>query len=73
MAAKKQLFGNNIDPACIYCEFSRESTDANMVLCRKFGPVAPYYKCKKYIYNPLKRVPKRQPSLPQFSEDDFKI
>lgn len=73
MAKKKKLFGNNIEPACAHCEYGRLGTDKQMVLCRKFGPVAPYYHCKKYEYDPLKRIPRRPPSLPKYSEEDFKL
>ena len=74
MAAQKKLFGNNIEPACIYCQFGRGGGPDNvMILCRKFGPVAPYYKCKKFIYDPLKRVPRPRPGMPLYTEDDFKL
>ncbi|MDL2324464.1 hypothetical protein LJC61_04865 [Ruminococcaceae bacterium OttesenSCG-928-A16] len=73
MAPKKRLFGNSITPACIYCQFGRPSPDGIMVLCKKFGPVSPYYSCKKYIYNPIKRVPRKAPKLPSFSPEDFDI
>ena len=70
---KKSLFGNSIEPACIYCQFGRPAPDNVMILCRKYGPVSPYYKCKKFVYDPLKRIPKRRPKLPDFSPDDFSI
>lgn len=73
MAQKKALFGNNIEPACQYCQFGRPAPDKVMIFCRKFGPVAPIYKCKKYIYDPLKRVPRRQPKLPDYLPEDFKL
>lgn len=72
-AAKKKLFGNNIQPACTYCQLGRPSYDKTMVLCRKYGPVAPYYHCRKFTYSPLKRIPRRQPQLPTFSPEDFQL
>lgn len=69
----KKLFGNNIEPSCSYCEFGRPAPDGVMIFCRKFGPVAPYYSCKKFEYDPLKRVPKRPPPLPEFDHEDFEI
>ena len=71
--ANKHLFGNYIEPACTYCQFGRPAPDRVMVLCRKYGPVSPYFKCKKFVYSPLKRIPKRQPKLPAFSPEDFEI
>ena len=70
---KRKLFGNDIAPACAYCHFGKPAQDGIMILCSKFGPVAAYYKCKKYIYDPLKRVPKRLPNLPVFTAEDFQI
>lgn len=71
--AKSKLFGTNIDPACSYCLLGRPAPDRVMVLCRKYGPVAPFYSCKKFRYDPLKRIPKKQPELPQYSPDDFQL
>lgn len=71
--AKLRLFGKNIEPACSYCEFGRPSPDNVMILCRKYGPVAPFYSCKHFRYSPLKRIPKKQPKLPEFSPDEFEL
>lgn len=73
MLGKKKLFGSTVPPACTYCAFSRPASDKRMLLCRKCGVVSPYYKCKKYEYDPLKRVPRRPPALPTFTADDFKL
>lgn len=67
----KPLFGSNIEPACTYCFFGDVSSDGKMILCDKKGIVSPYYSCNKFSYCPTKRIPKRQPSLPSFSKDDF--
>lgn len=73
MFRKKKLFGQQVEPACLYCEKGRPAPDNVMVLCRKYGPVAPTYQCKKFIYDPLKRIPRRQPKLPEYDEEDFKL
>lgn len=73
MATNSKLFGNNIEPACTYCALGKPAADNIMVLCRKYGPVAPYFKCKRFKYDPLKRVPKRPPRLPDFSPEDFSL
>lgn len=73
MASKNNLFGNNIGPACVYCELGRPAPDNIMVLCRKYGPVAPHFKCAKFRYDPLKRVPKRAPKLPDYTPEDFEL
>jgi hypothetical protein len=61
---KKKLFGNNIKPACKYCEFSKIIPDKEDKLnCVKFGEVKPYDSCKKFEYQPLKRIPKKEIAL----------
>ena len=67
------LFGKNIEPACAYCRFGHPSPDQVMIMCSKYGPVTPYYKCKKFEYDPLKRIPKRRPPLPSLNPEDFKL
>ncbi|MFV0351897.1 MAG: hypothetical protein ACK5JF_06250 [Oscillospiraceae bacterium] len=69
----KHLFGDTIDPACAYCMHGTESSDQVMILCPRFGPVAPSFHCKHFKYDPLRREPKRRPKLPEFSPDDFKL
>lgn len=73
MARRSKLFGNTIEPACTYCANGQPAPDKVMILCKKYGPVAPYYKCKKFVYNPLKRVPKRRPKLPVYHKEDFEL
>lgn len=69
--AKYILFGAEIEPACQYCEYGRLAADKKMILCKKKGIVSPFYSCKKFFYDPLKRIPRRQPRLPQFTREDF--
>ena len=70
---RKTLFNQNITPACEYCTHSRPAGDGKMFLCLRAGRVSPYYKCRKFSYAPLRRVPKRLPKLPTFTPDDFKL
>ena len=55
---KKKLFGNNIKPMCKYCEKGK-AVGGDKIECEKFGMVKTYDSCKKFIYSPLKRVPKK--------------
>lgn len=43
-----------------------------MIYCRVRGVVSPYYSCRKFDYDPLMRVPRRQ-ELPQFDPEDFTL
>lgn len=73
MFRSKPLFGATIEPACEYCSHGRIASDPDMILCPKHGVVAPYYKCRRFDYDPLRRVPRRQPKLPSFSPEDFSL
>ncbi len=70
---KKPLFGRNIEPACEYCENGSPTIDGQMIKCKYKGIISKHDSCKKFIYAPLKRVPKRRPSLPQYDPDEFKL
>lgn len=60
MAPKKEYFGNKITPACEYCRFGVLSQTKTNVLCSKQGMVDLKYNCKKWVYDPIKRIPTRQ-------------
>ena len=71
---KKKLFGDYIEPDCAYCEHGNYTRDGKSVLCIKRGIVSPGYCCPKYLYAPLKRVPKgMNTQLPTFSAEDFEL
>lgn len=42
---------------CGFCEKAVPIFDENLVLCKKSGIVGINHVCKKFIYDPLKRVP----------------
>ncbi len=69
----QKLFGRSIEPSCNYCEHGRAMRGQDLILCDKKGVVAPYYSCKKFMYAPLKRVPKPRPKPMDFDPDDFKL
>ena len=68
--AKKSYFGNRISPSCSYCLFGNRSREGNKVLCEKQGLVDADYSCKKWVYDPIKRVPKKQLNIP--NQEDIK-
>jgi hypothetical protein len=72
-AMAKSLFVNYEYRFCSSCEHGRSSNFGDKVLCRHVGIIDPYFSCKKYKYNPLKRVPFRAPFLPVFDKEEFKI
>lgn len=68
--AKKKLFGNNIKPSCKYCELGTAG-EGDKIMCSKFGPVKTYDSCKKFVYSPLKRVPKKELQLANSAVNDI--
>lgn len=69
----ERLFGNDIKPACKYCAEALKQTEDGQVLCLKKGIVAADYACKKFTYDPIKRVPPRPKPLEVFSDEDFSL
>ena len=68
------LFQNTIEPRCGYCKQGRPLEDGQ-VICPKRGVVSPGYSCKRFAYDPLKRVPPRPvgPILPVGEAEDFEL
>ena len=65
--------GKDVSPKCEYCIYSIKTKDESTVLCKHKGITAPDGSCKKFAYDPLKRVPQHPASLPSFSADEFKL
>ena len=55
-----------IEKYCAYCEHSIPTYDKDRVLCDKKGIVLGGYKCRKFRYDPQKRVPTKNTAI--FSE-----
>jgi hypothetical protein len=68
------IFSDKIEPACLYCANGKLLEHFSQVLCKKKGMVTADYHCGRFVYDPLKRVPKKAAAFaPDFSKDDFKI
>ncbi len=68
------LFRKKIDPMCVYCHFGT-MVDEQQLICQKKGPQAPTDSCRKFRYDPLRRVPPR-PKKADFSDlspEDFSL
>ncbi len=70
---RRKLYGNNIQATCEHCLFGKRSSDGKAILCPHKGVMPLYHHCRKFSYDPIKRIPFRQPRLPKFSADDFTI
>ncbi len=64
------LFRKDIPHTCALCQFSR-SIDTAEFLCSRYGVVGANYKCRRFKYDPTKRIP--SPKLKVSSDLDFKI
>lgn len=68
------LFRKKIPRSCLYCARSTK-LDKGQMLCIKHGVVSAQYQCRKFCYDPFKRVPNR-PLMLDFSKyenDDFSL
>lgn len=68
------LFRKKLPRSCSYCSFSTELSEG-AVLCAKKGIKDPSKACRKFRYDPTRRVPLKQkaPDFSAFTEDDFSI
>lgn len=62
------LFRNKIEPSCAYCSHGRCGADEE-VLCVYHGVMNPWDKCRRFDYDPLRRVPEVEP-IPVAEADD---
>lgn len=68
------LFRKKIERSCLYCAYGTK-LDEDTVLCTKRGVVSADRKCRKFSYDPTKRVPPKPkaPDFCKYSEDDFTL
>lgn len=71
--AKRALYGNHIEKACGVCQHGRRSVDGQTVLCRYKGVVPAEKRCRRFVYDPLKRIPVRMPAPPSHSAEEFSL
>lgn len=60
-----------ITKCCAYCERSTQLANEEYVLCTKKGVVSQSYLCRRFLYDPMKRRPKKTPPLPVPDESEF--
>lgn len=68
------LFRKRIEKSCQYCSHGAKLND-EQILCVKKGVVTPTSKCRKFCYDPCKRIPAK-PKATNFSkydEEDFSL
>ncbi len=58
---------------CAFCDKSVLLKDRNTVLCSRLGVVACDHVCRRFRYDPLKRVPNVPPPVVGLSPDDLLV
>lgn len=68
------LFRRRIEKSCKYCAHSTRCSQDQM-LCTKRGIVSVTYACRKFLYDPFKRIPvkPKAPDFHKFDNDDFSL
>lgn len=68
------IFDKSIPKMCKHCTFAIDIDDETC-LCKHKSVVTYDYKCSKYKYDPLRRVPAQKPDFnpSTYSHEDFKL
>lgn len=71
MKNKKSSPERECPTACRFCEQAALLDGGNQILCRFHGIVSGDGKCRKFSYDPLKRIPHAPLRPPKLSEEDL--
>lgn len=68
------LFRKRIEKACGYCKHSTK-LDNDQALCMKRGVVSVCGKCRKFAYDPCKRIPAKSKALDfqKYDQEDYSL
>ncbi len=68
------LFRKKIEKSCLYCRYGTKMSE-DMMLCAKKGIVVISEDCRKFRYDPFKRIPAKPKALDfsKYEEDDFSL
>ena len=69
-----KLFRKNLEKRCAYCA-NGTMLNEREVACPHHGVTDCAYHCRRFVYDPLKRVPPRPAALKteNYSAEDFKL
>lgn len=69
------LFRKDIEKSCSYCVHAAKTIDSDLVICSKKGFTPCDDSCRRFKYDPLKRVPtKAKPKdFSQYDDVDFSL
>jgi len=68
------LFRKKIERSCSYCLFGTPLDDG-IILCSKKGMKSECDKCRKFRYDPCKRIPRKAKALDfsKYEQEDFSL
>ena len=68
------LFRKKMERTCDYCRYGTKMNE-EMMLCAKKGIVLPSDDCRKFRYDPFKRIPPKPKAMDcsKYEEDDFSL
>ncbi|MEE1075455.1 MAG: hypothetical protein U0K93_08260 [Acutalibacteraceae bacterium] len=66
-----KLFNKKLEHHCEYCVYGTNSEFSNEVLCLKRGVTDAKDSCRKYKYDPLKRLPPKAKISNNYNPEDF--
>ena len=68
------LFRSKIDPRCAYCRYGTALIGRDEVGCVRHGIMSASGRCRRFRYDPFKRVPPKPASLKRkYVDADFRI
>lgn len=69
------LFSKNIEPNCEYCRRAQIFENCEEIGCKLRGVMTSGDKCRRFVYDPLKRVP--EPPMVfrarEFDKEEFEL
>ena len=71
---KTMLFRKKIERSCSYCTYGAKLDDET-VLCSRKGLRSLFGKCRKFKYDPCKRIPSKAKAMDfsKYEEEDFSL
>ncbi|MBQ6847525.1 MAG: hypothetical protein IJO62_01240 [Clostridia bacterium] len=69
----KKMFDKTLQKKCKYCLFGTPIGYDGEIICKKRGIVHNDDLCRKYKYDPLKRIPRTPKISVNYSPEDFII
>lgn len=68
------IFRKKVQKSCLYCAYGAKVSE-DQILCQKDGVVSANYQCRKFKYDPCKRIPPKAKALDfqKYHDEDFTL